>query len=153
MHQALVRTGRERVRAIGRHRAFGGHAGMADAVGAAHARKVEAPRHIRRQADFLVKLDPLARADDDKIGPVERQPAAHAVFVRGGNFEYEMGVAHRALRIAYRGRDAGKVHAAQGQLDAPFPARSVDREAGAVGAAIAHHRQHAGQQRAQFRLQ
>jgi hypothetical protein len=64
VHEALVGPGGKRMRALGRHGGFGGHAGMADAMGARHGRQAKAVRDIAGQPHFLVDLDPVAIAHD-----------------------------------------------------------------------------------------
>jgi hypothetical protein len=46
MHEALVGPGGKRMRALGRHGGFRGHAGVADAVGAGHGGQFEAVGHV-----------------------------------------------------------------------------------------------------------
>jgi hypothetical protein len=69
MHEALVGTGRKRMRALGRDGGFGGHAGVADAVGAGHGGQFEPLGHVAGQAHLLVDLDPVAVAHDPASVP------------------------------------------------------------------------------------
>ena len=68
VHEALVLPGRERVRAHGGDRRFGGHAGMTDAMRAMHLRQFKAMCHIFGQSDLLVDFKAVADAHDLEVG-------------------------------------------------------------------------------------
>ena len=64
VYEALIRAGGEGVRAVGRYRGFGCHAGVPDTVRAGHLVEREAGSDPVRTPDFLEDLHAPAAPDD-----------------------------------------------------------------------------------------
>ena len=142
------------MRAVGGDGALGRHAGVPDTVGSRHSSEVEAAGDLGWTTDLLVQLDRLATADDSEIRARRCEPGPHPVFIVAGKAEHEVGIADQTLDAAADcRRHPAEISAADRQLPPPDVTRAVDRETGAVGAAIRHHLEHISEQRPELRFE
>ena len=161
MHEALVDAGRKRMRAVGRHRRFRRHPGVADAVGAGHVLERETLGDDARQPDFLVELHPAAGADHANTRAMGGQPVAHFLFGVLRDRQHQVRAALRMaeclpemLRQVSGNRiDVVAAVRTQRQLDMGVVACGIDGKAGAVRSAVGHHAEHLRQHRAELRLE
>ena len=141
---------------------FGRHAGVADAVRAAHLRELEAARDVGRVADLLVDLDGVARAHDaqPRIELADRGARPFQLLQR--HAEHGVRVLHRdrhirADRSAEPVGEAVEILLGAGRLDGELAeaviGAAVDGDAGAVRPAIAELGEHVGEHRAELRLE
>ncbi|MCY1547936.1 hypothetical protein D9M68_840200 [compost metagenome] len=144
------------------HRAFGGHAGVADDVAALHLAEAEALGDFLRQAHALEDLDALAGAHDAHVGGEVSEGGAHALFIavdlehRGaGVLEPVQGAAQAAFQRSHQVLPAVVgLDGLQGQLDpAVGHFIAVDGEAGAVRTTVGHGFEHRLEQFAELAFQ
>ena len=85
MDEAHVVGGGEGVGALGGHRAFGRHAGVADGVGSGDTAQIILVDHLRRQALVLVDLHHRAMAHDSdvRMGLFEPAPGCRRAALDG----------------------------------------------------------------------
>ncbi|OMP13094.1 hypothetical protein COLO4_02296 [Corchorus olitorius] len=159
MHQALVCTGGEGMRAKRRHRRFRRHTGVADAMGARHGAHVKTGDDILRKTGFLVDFHAVAGTHHAHIRADCGKNRTDTIQFFGGNIENSMSAFHRdhGIDAAFLQRfgEAGKIGGGIGRLDRHFRAAigsaSVDRDTGRIRAAIGHGDEHVRKQRAQLR--
>ena len=162
VHQALVGAGRKRMRTHGRHRRFRCHAGMADAVRAAHLADIEAINDRLRQADLLVDLDHVAGAHDADVGAQRLDGLARFIDLGRLGPDDRMGRFHRDRHrradgfgeFRFEAREiAPGLRRLDGDLGFIRGGGAIDGDAGTVGAAIAERDQHLRQHRAKLGFQ
>ena len=123
------------MRAVGGHRGFGRHAGVADRMAAGHAVEAETLRDLVGPPDLLEDGHAPAAADDGQFRHGgDLRP--YGGFIRGPDGEDEVGVVHdmrerRAARFeaAHEGGEIAIARTADGQLDRTGRCGAVDGKA------------------------
>ena len=151
VHEAEVEAGREGVGMLGRDRALGRHAGMAEAMRAVELGQPEAGHHVLRPALLLEDLDGFADAHETDLRVTLGQGLAQRVL---GCIAHQHAMARpdvmpdpraETLRQVLREALPGirLVRVVERDLDrAALGRRPIDGEARAVGTALAHAGQH-----------
>ena len=162
VHQAKIEPGRERVRVLGRDRALGRHARVADRVRAAELGQAKASGDRLGPAFLLVDLDALADPHEAHLGPAPGQRAPDRLG-RGVTHQHAVARPHLALDPGAKGRGQIRPQLRPGIALVLVMERELDRHAGgrraidgkarAVRPALAHPGQHRREIRPEPRLE